>query len=106
MRPIKDVFSSTFSGVLSDRRGRVAVIVGAAVVLLLAGYGVGQLTARSSTPGDESIEAGFARDMSEHHAQAVEMGMIAYQKANLPEVRTLGGDIAMTQQGQIGMMNA
>jgi len=43
--------------------------------------------------------------MSEHHAQAVEMGMIAYQKASTPEVRSLGGDIAITQQGQIGVMS-
>src|SRR5258705_6403055 len=43
--------------------------------------------------------------MAEHHAQAVEMGMIAYQKASTPEVRSLGGDIAITQQGQIGVMN-
>ena len=33
------------------------------------------------------------------------MGMIAYQKASTPEVRSLGGDIAITQQGQIGVMN-
>jgi uncharacterized protein (DUF305 family) len=42
--------------------------------------------------------------MSAHHAQAVEMGMIAYQHASTADVRTLGGDIAITQQGQIGMM--
>jgi uncharacterized protein (DUF305 family) len=42
--------------------------------------------------------------MSTHHAQAVEMGMIAYQNATLPDVVTLGGDIAITQQGQVGIM--
>ena len=42
--------------------------------------------------------------MSAHHAQAVEMGMIAYRNASLPDVRTLGGDIAITQEGQIGTM--
>jgi uncharacterized protein (DUF305 family) len=85
-------------------RARIALGAFAGVVLLLIGYGVGLLT-RPGTPGDDSAEAGFARDMSTHHAQAVEMGMIAYQKASLPDVRTLGGDIAITQQGQIGVMS-
>jgi uncharacterized protein (DUF305 family) len=75
-----------------------------AVLLLLAGYAAGWLVPRLGVPGESSPEAGFARDMSEHHGQAVEMGMIAFQKATLPDVRTLGGDIAITQQGQIGMM--
>jgi uncharacterized protein (DUF305 family) len=72
--------------------------------LLLIGYAAGLLTPRLTAPGNTSPEAGFARDMSEHHAQAVDMGMVAYQKATLPEVRTLGGDIALTQQAQIGTM--
>jgi hypothetical protein len=85
---------------------RTKIIVGvAAVALLFVGYAAGFLTPRQSTPGTDSVEAGFARDMAEHHAQAVEMGMIAYQKASTPEVRSLGGDIAITQQGQIGVMN-
>ena len=85
---------------------RTKIIVGlAAVALLFVGYAAGFFTPRQSTPGTDSVEAGFARDMAEHHAQAVEMGMIAYQKASTPEVRSLGGDIAITQQGQIGVMN-
>lgn len=74
------------------------------VALLALGVLAGSLISRPSAPGEDSAEVGFARDMSEHHAQAVEMGMIAYQKASLPEVRTLGGDIALTQQAQFGMM--
>src|SRR5258705_8470853 len=42
--------------------------------------------------------------MSAHHAKAIEIGMIAYQNASTPDVRTLGGDIAITQQGQVGIM--
>ena len=90
---------------LASRRAKIIVGVAAAVTLLFIGYAVGWATPRLSTPGTDSIEAGFARDMAEHHAQAVEMGMIAYQKAATPEVRSLGGDIAITQQGQIGVMN-
>ncbi len=56
------------------------------------------------TPGDDSVEAGFARDMSEHHAQAVEMSEIVRGKTESAEIRTLAKDIALTQQGQIGRM--
>src|SRR5215470_16774752 len=92
------------SELLSSRRSRMIAGAAVAVLLLLVGFGAGLLT-RPGTPGDDSPEAGFARDMSTHHAQAVEMGMIAYQNATDPDVRTLGGDIAITQQGQIGVMS-
>ncbi|MFI6264752.1 DUF305 domain-containing protein [Micromonospora sp. NPDC051006] len=88
----------------SGRRfGLVAVAV-AVVVGLLLGYAGGLLTPRLTRPGDDSVEAGFARDMTAHHAQAVEMGLIAFQRATDPEVRTMGGDIASGQQGEIGTM--
>jgi uncharacterized protein (DUF305 family) len=88
-----------------SRRTKIILGVVAAAVLLFAGYTAGSLIPRLSIPDTDSAEAGFARDMSAHHAQAVELGMIAFQKASTPEVRTLGGDIATTQQGQIGVMN-
>ena len=85
---------------------RRALLLGAlaAVVALLIGYGAGLLTARPSTPGDNSPEAGFARDMSAHHAQAVEMAMIAWQKSTNPDVREMAYNIATGQQAQIGIM--
>lgn len=87
----------------------------AIVVALMSGYAVGRavspdaqpVTTASATtpsPADGSAEAGFARDMSTHHAQAVEMGMIAAARATDPDVRTLGYDIALTQENQIGIM--
>jgi uncharacterized protein (DUF305 family) len=82
-------------------------LVGAAVLAVLviaAAFTVGLIVGRPSHPGEGSADVGFARDMSAHHAQAVEMGMIAYRNATLPDVRTLGGDIAITQEGQIGTM--
>jgi uncharacterized protein (DUF305 family) len=75
-----------------------------AALLLVAAFTVGLLVGRPSHPAEGSADVGFARDMSSHHAQAVEMGMIAYRNATLPDVRTLGGDIAITQEGQIGTM--
>jgi uncharacterized protein (DUF305 family) len=58
----------------------------------------------SRPPGDGSAEAGFARDMSVHHAQAVEMAEVVRDKTESEEIRTLAKDIALTQQGQIGQM--
>lgn len=82
------------------------IALGALVVLVIAAaFTVGLSVGRPSYPGEGSADVGFARDMSSHHAQAVEIGMIAFQNATLPEVRTLGGDIAMTQQGQIGILH-
>jgi uncharacterized protein (DUF305 family) len=67
---------------------------------------VGLLYPRLTQPGDDSVEAGFLRDMSTHHAQAVEMSMIAHATSVNPDVVTLAGDIALTQQGQINYMQA
>jgi uncharacterized protein (DUF305 family) len=85
------------------RVGLIGLAV-AVVAAALLGYAGGWLTPKLTHPGDTSVEAGFARDMSSHHAQAVEMGMLAHEKSTNPEVRLLGADIALTQQAQIGMM--
>jgi len=58
------------------------------------------------TPGDASAEAGFARDMSVHHAQAVAMSVMAFDRSTDTEVRAVALDIATSQQAQIGTMSA
>ncbi|WP_041834366.1 DUF305 domain-containing protein [Actinoplanes sp. N902-109] len=74
---------------------------------LLAGTAGGLLYPRLfGTPKDNSVEAGFLRDMSTHHAQAVEMAMIAHANSTNADVVTLAGDIALTQHGQINYMQA
>jgi uncharacterized protein (DUF305 family) len=87
------------------RFGTVALALCIAVGLAL-GIGLGLLIPSLRDPGNTSPEAGFARDMKIHHAQAVEMGMIAYQRATDSDVRSLALDIALTQQNQIGQMDA
>ncbi|MDG4764207.1 DUF305 domain-containing protein [Solwaraspora sp. WMMD406] len=82
----------------------VAWLTAAVAVGLLLGYAAGLLTPGLLEPGDASPEAGFARDMSTHHAQAVELSMIVLERSENPAVRTLASDIALTQQGQIGVM--
>lgn len=91
---------------LSPRTTKIIAGALAAVACVLLGVVIGSATARPDLPGEDSAEAGFARDMSVHHAQAVELGMIAFEKATVEHVRTLGVDMALTQQAQIGMMNA
>lgn len=87
------------------RYGLLALTL-AIVVGLVLGYLAGLLTPHLTRPGDDSPEAGFARDMSTHHAQAVEMGLIAYRASDNPKVRQIAIDIATNQQGEIGMMQA
>ncbi len=82
--------------------GPLILLLAAAAVLLAALALWLYLT--SAEPGDESAEAGFARDMSVHHAQAVEMAEIVRDKTESEEVRLLAADMALTQQGQIGRM--
>jgi uncharacterized protein (DUF305 family) len=88
------------------RRYGPGMLALATVVGLLLGFAVATLlNGGEDTPGDTSAEAGFARDMINHHAQAVELGLIAFDRASEPGVRQVGYDIATAQQGQIGMMN-
>ena len=58
----------------------------------------------SVPPGNDSAEAGFARDMIVHHGQAVQMAEIIRDKTKSDSMRLLAADISLTQQGQIGIM--
>src|ERR671921_780680 len=85
----------------------VAAAGGAALAALFSGNTPADLPTQVSdigAPSDSSPEAGFARDMMVHHAQAVEMAEIVRDKTESEEIRTLATDIALTQQAQIGMM--
>jgi uncharacterized protein (DUF305 family) len=91
----------------APRRTVPAWLVGVAMVTLIGlGIAIGLLAPALTRPGDDSPEAGFARDMTNHHAQAVSMGLIAFGNSTTDGVRTMGRDIATNQQGQIGMMQA
>ncbi len=60
----------------------------------------------NQTPGADSADVGFARDMTDHHAQAVEIAWIAFERTENPTIRLIAFDIATSQQAQIGMMTA
>lgn len=88
------------------RHGRVALAV-AAVALLAVGALAGALLARQpqlAAAAEGSVEAGFARDMQAHHAQAVELAVLVRDRSTDDEVRTVALDILLTQQNQIGQM--
>jgi uncharacterized protein (DUF305 family) len=75
----------------------------AVVSLLAAGVALALLFA-SQPPGNDSAEAGFARDMIVHHGQAVQMAEIVRDRTNSDAMRLLAADISLTQQAQVGIM--
>jgi len=81
---------------------QIPVLVAALFVGALAGAALALLL--DKPPENDSAEAGFARDMMVHHAQAVEMAEIVRDRTESEEIRTLATDISLTQQGQIGQM--
>lgn len=74
------------------------------LLLILVAGAVGYWLNQALLPGENSVDVGFARDMSAHHAQAVEMASILYDRTEDQEMRFLTYDILTTQQGQIGIM--
>ncbi|MEV5556544.1 DUF305 domain-containing protein [Nonomuraea wenchangensis] len=80
-------------------RNPVLIVCGV-LVLAAAAY---LLFARAGTPGDSSPEAGFARDMAAHHAQAVDMSFVVRDKQPAKEISSLAFDIINTQANQRGM---
>lgn len=76
------------------------VLIAVAVIAGIAGYFISEM----QTPGAASADVGFARDMSEHHRQAVEMSRLLYDRTDDEILRTVAYDIMITQQGQIGIM--
>ncbi len=77
---------------------------GAVVLALLLGVGVGLVIPLLGRPADDSVEAGFLRDMSNHHAQAVQLAMIEHERGTDANVRRFAADIALTQHGQMNIM--
>jgi uncharacterized protein (DUF305 family) len=73
-------------------------------LLAAASAGATAVVLVSRPPGDDSAEAGFARDMMVHHAQAVQMAEIVRDRTDSDAIRLLASDIALTQQAQIGIM--
>lgn len=86
---------------------RTALLAVIAVSLVLIGgglavaLGIGRGT---PTPSDDSVDAGFARDMARHHLQGVLMADLVPDRSEDPEVELLAYDISSTQNSQVGRM--
>ncbi|MER5680998.1 MULTISPECIES: DUF305 domain-containing protein [Streptomyces] len=88
--------------------GAMVFVVAVGLVLLMvvrpsaaspAGSG-----AAGAAPAEGSADVGFARDMSVHHQQAVEMAFLVRDRTDDEDVRRLAYDIINTQANQRGMM--
>jgi uncharacterized protein (DUF305 family) len=87
-------------------RAVLMAVIAVGLVLLGGGLAVALGIGRTGNPAPDSVDAGFARDMSRHHLQGVEMANLAVgtERSTDPEVRTLAFDISSTQTNQAGRM--
>jgi uncharacterized protein (DUF305 family) len=77
-----------------------------AIALLGAGAALTVLTGVGTDrpPAQDSVDAGFARDMSTHHSQAVLMAQLERDNGSDPAVRLVAFDIETGQEAQVGQM--
>ncbi|AKU18748.1 hypothetical protein VV02_08175 [Luteipulveratus mongoliensis] len=88
---------------MNQARRPLLLSLGAVLLAVLAGFG-GYLIGKPSFPDDGSADAGFARDMQAHHAQAVDMSLIIRSHTSATDVTTLAYDIATSQENQRGQL--
>ncbi|WP_448640732.1 DUF305 domain-containing protein [Geodermatophilus sp. URMC 63] len=79
-------------------------VIAVALVALGGGLAVGLGIGQERTPSTDSVDAGFARDMSVHHRQGVGMANLAPERSTDPEIRQIAFDISSTQTNQAGRM--
>ncbi|MHA7294233.1 DUF305 domain-containing protein [Arthrobacter sp. HLT1-21] len=89
-----------------QKRVLIALAGALVVCLFVLTFVAGRIGTGPNYPAANSADAGFARDMQAHHAQAVEMSRLVRDRTNNEVVRTIAYDVAMTQQHQIGQMYA
>ncbi len=85
-------------------RNVLLAVIGVGLLVLGGGLAVALGIGRNATPAADSVDVGFARDMSAHHLQGVEMANLAPDRSTDEAVRGLAFDIAETQQNQVGRM--
>ena len=81
-----------------------------AVACLAAAIAIGHLWgsagtgSSASSPSSTSVDAGFARDMSTHHQQAITMAGYTRDNTDDPAIKVLAYDIETSQHFQVGEM--
>jgi uncharacterized protein (DUF305 family) len=83
---------------------RVLTMCAGGLLGVVVGFGAAQLTPSAAPPDADSVEVGFAQDMSVHHLQAVEMADVVLRGSTDGAVRVLAYDIFTSQTGQVGQM--
>lgn len=88
---------------------RWVIIGGTLLAVLLLGATLGMFVTRAvdpvaEPPAVDSVEVGFAQDMSVHHLQAVTMAGEARDRTSDKEIKQLAFDIERTQLEQVGRM--
>ena len=91
------------------RRSWVLIAICLSVALLLLAATAGRLLGQRESgapavPGRDSVDVGFAQDMSVHHLNAVQMASWARDNSTDPAIRQLAYDIESGQTAQIGQM--
>lgn len=88
----------------SNRWGWIGIAVAVAFVCAAAGYAVG--LREGNDDGYSSLDIGFMHDMTDHHDQAVEMALLARDRAEDPVVRDFASEVLLFQRYEIGLMDA
>ncbi|ORI14450.1 DUF305 domain-containing protein [Rhodococcus sp. 1168] len=92
------------------RSQKTALLILGIVAAIAVGFALGFLARTTflggddSVPAADSVDVGFAQDMSVHHNQAIDMSAIALTNAEDQRVRTLAFDMLTSQQNQVGQM--
>jgi uncharacterized protein (DUF305 family) len=89
----------------ATRRWVGLAAVGLALVVAVCGGLLIGSRMTGSHPSNDSVDAGFARDMQIHHTQAVQMSYAVSIATQDREVRQIAYDIMTSQQAQIGRMS-
>ena len=82
----------------------LVAVLAVALVALGGGLAVATGIGRPAVPSDESVDAGFTRDMITHHTQAVQMAEVVRDHGSDPALRLLAYDIETQQLAQVGQM--
>lgn len=94
----------------AKRSQRTALTVVGLIAAVVIGFVLGFIARipledkQPPAPTGDSVDVGFAQDMTVHHNQAIEMAAIALTNASDPAVKNLAYDILTTQQNQVGQM--
>jgi uncharacterized protein (DUF305 family) len=86
------------------RRASILIVIFGAMILIALLVLILLRPNSGAAVSTDSPVASFARDMIVHHAQAVEMALLLYDRTENETLRSIALDILLSQQNQIGQM--